>query len=1325
MPRPLIDSSYIYGIHEPGGESFMRSPDGATAQGWILFTEAVGHNPDDRTSLDFSTFSEQGYGIICRLNNGYEPEGTIPHSSDYEAFARRVANFVSISRGCKTWIIGNEMNYAVERPGIVIDWARHASSRRDGPAENADPMRRGLPVRFNVLPDNSAEIRTTRAAIVEQGELITPERYARCYRLCRDAIHRIPGHEDDLVLVGAPAPWNTQTIYPGNANGDWVQYFADILKALGPRHCDGFTLHAYTHGPDPAQITEETLLPPPFQQYHRDFRVYRDFMAAVPQEMRHLPAFITEADQTTPWLDENRGWIQAAYAEINRWNQAAKLDGIPDNQRQLARQQIRALILYRWPRLDKWYIDGKVELIADFEAAIQEGYQWKGSEVAAEPVPSPSTAAAVAQRQDQIPEAPSYAIEWLDDRFPESLIAGATITVPITLRNAGSLTWRWGGGNPFRLGYHFYRNRRRLTIPDDRNLRTDIPQDVPPEATVTIDARIALPLEPGNYTLELDLVQEGVTWFKQQQSVVLTRWLTIEMAPRGEAVGEDEEVNAALLPVPLFHDISAKLPRKAIYARRSMSQLQHIVISHTGANPNLNLERIAQAHSRHGYPGIAYNFVVARDGQIFRTSQLEEVAQPNQVWSEQGVNIGLLGNFSSESPPVPQLDATGRLCAWLTHNLGLRPESIIGLGDLIPTDSPGDTFYAGPKWRDVIVRQVQLHVAALTASHTILPVVVPSRRAAKADETDAADAENTAVVVNGIDPVEWAALEEKAAALDKESSDLNVALKRAETEQEALRATNAELQAEVESLQRALESFQARSEGQFHIHPMITELKRDAHRYQERRPEDVHHLVINHTGVDGAIPWRQIAEAHRADWPGIVYDFGIDEDGTVHQFQPLDEVAESEQAYLVNAINIAFAGEFNETAPSNEQIQAGAKLVCWLIERFPQLTVERIQGLREFIPEHSSPGDQWLDGLQWKERLVGAIRRAMGEIDPTVLEKTLRGRIGELQSEFEALQQRHSLIERQKSRLETENHRLQGELQEKLQATRNYVVPRPPLRLVVNQLSRHPVLHYEKRSLSQITHLAVHHTAAPVAMGPLRIAELHVNEDAARGKEAWPGIGYHYFIHADGSIEQTNHLETVSYHVYRHNHYTVGIAFAGSFMNGRIPTSAQLRTGAHLIGWLMQELHIPLARIWGHREFPENTTVCPGSEWTGGNRWRDLLFERIDQVQEGIGVKNIRHYLLLGTQTLAEGGLYGFDDILPYIEHFQPTVGFSTEDAKYAEYVTIIGGEAAVSAAVEEALRNHGCHVDRVAGRDPKETIRLLTELVRLDRRFQYDDVDF
>ena len=229
--RSFSESEYLFGIYEPGGEQHMLD---VARPGWIVFSEAVGHDPDDRTGVDFSAYSDQGLGVICRINNGYEPDGTIPHSSQYERFARRVANFVSTSRGCKIWVIGNEMNYAAERPGIVIDWSRHRT-QRSGPPEEADPNRRGVPVRFNALPDHSTEIRTTRGAIVSAGEVITPELYARCYRLCRDAIHRLPGHQDDQVMVGAVAPWNTQTVYAANPNGDWIQYFRIFWKSLAQK----------------------------------------------------------------------------------------------------------------------------------------------------------------------------------------------------------------------------------------------------------------------------------------------------------------------------------------------------------------------------------------------------------------------------------------------------------------------------------------------------------------------------------------------------------------------------------------------------------------------------------------------------------------------------------------------------------------------------------------------------------------------------------------------------------------------------------------------------------------------------------------------------------------------------------------------------------------------------------------------------------------------------------------------------------------------------------------------------------------------------------
>ena len=120
-----MSSEYIFGIHDFGGEEYMRA---AKKAGWIVFSEVLGHDPNDLLGKDYTPFSRHGLGVIVRLNNGYYPQGTLPPSSEYANFARRCANFVAVSRGCSHWVIGNEMNYAIERPRLAAR-ARRASTR--------------------------------------------------------------------------------------------------------------------------------------------------------------------------------------------------------------------------------------------------------------------------------------------------------------------------------------------------------------------------------------------------------------------------------------------------------------------------------------------------------------------------------------------------------------------------------------------------------------------------------------------------------------------------------------------------------------------------------------------------------------------------------------------------------------------------------------------------------------------------------------------------------------------------------------------------------------------------------------------------------------------------------------------------------------------------------------------------------------------------------------------------------------------------------------------------------------------------------------------
>ena len=164
------------------------------------------------------------------------------------------------------------------------------------------------------------------------------------------------------MLVAGPAPWNPETRYEGNTIGDWVQYFADTLRELPARECDGFAVHTYTHRLNTGQIKDEFFHGAQgYQHLHNEFLTYRDFMQAIPERFRRLPVFITETDPTEPgvgWEDgQNVGWVIAAYDEIARWNMEAR------------NQPIQALILYRWPQMadqPEWSIEDRPGIQDDF-----------------------------------------------------------------------------------------------------------------------------------------------------------------------------------------------------------------------------------------------------------------------------------------------------------------------------------------------------------------------------------------------------------------------------------------------------------------------------------------------------------------------------------------------------------------------------------------------------------------------------------------------------------------------------------------------------------------------------------------------------------------------------------------------------------------------------------------------------------------------------------------------------------------------------------------------------------------------------------------------
>ncbi len=260
---------------------------------------------------------------------------------------------------------------------------------------------------------------------------------------------------------------------------------------------------------------------------------------------------------------------------------------------------------------------------------------------------------------------------------------------------------------------------------------------------------------------------------------------------------------------------------------------------------------------------------------------------------------------------------------------------------------------------------------------------------------------------------------------------------------------------------------------------------------------------------------------------------------------------------------------------------------------------------------------------------------------------------------------------------------------------------------------RRTTLKYDTRSLSAITHLAIHHSAAPANIAPEKIAAYHVGK-------GWPGIGYHFLVEPDGAIFQVNRLETVAYHVYKQNAYTVGICTEGSFVGGLIPTPKQIEALGNLVAWLTQKLNIPLKQVWGHKEYPENATACPGDDWLKGKKWKDMMIAQAQAQLNGqtsAVTKTIGHYMLFWQRADA----WAQEDwaaAAAYFAKFRPTAGFSPDDAKNAEYVTIVGGVAGVPYETEQMLTAAGCKVERLAGVDFADTKRILDQLVASGKRF-------
>lgn len=137
-----------------------------------------------------------------------------------------------------------------------------------------------------------------------------------------------------------------------------------------------------------------------------------------------------------------------------------------------------------------------------------------------------------------------------------------------------------------------------------------------------------------------------------------------------------------------------------------------------------------------------------------------------------------------------------------------------------------------------------------------------------------------------------------------------------------------------------------------------------------------------------------------------------------------------------------------------------------------------------------------------------------------------------------------------------------------------------------------------RRSLTN--RIIIHHTGS-VKDTDQSAAQIH----AYHLSKGWAGIGYHFVIRKNGTIERGRPVWAIGSHALNNNSDSIGIHLSGDF-NAAEPTSQQIEMAALLIANLSAEYNIPLDRkhIIGHDECYSSKT--DGSGCPGRNLYKQL-----------------------------------------------------------------------------------------------------------------------
>lgn len=113
---------------------------------------------------------------------------------------------------------------------------------------------------------------------------------------------------------------------------------------------------------------------------------------------------------------------------------------------------------------------------------------------------------------------------------PATISAGQQATIQVKLKNNSTVAWP-AVGDPdgkyqVKLGNHWLDQNSKPVVIDDG--RTPLSSDLQPGAEIELPLIITAPSKPGDYILQLDIVQEAVAWSQDKSNTTFKVKVTVK-----------------------------------------------------------------------------------------------------------------------------------------------------------------------------------------------------------------------------------------------------------------------------------------------------------------------------------------------------------------------------------------------------------------------------------------------------------------------------------------------------------------------------------------------------------------------------------------------------------------------------------------------------------------------------------------------------------------------------------------------------------------------------------------------------------------------------